>query len=432
MALPSIRRRLSLSLLGVSLAGVLGMAAAVSWVVRHEVQEVMDDTLVESAELLHNTLAWARPAVPAAGLTGSALPSPQHEEHVVWQWLDAQGRVVLHSHRAPEQPLVTGLRSGFMDVTQSWRVHAMPLAFEPGTLLVAQPQLERDEAILDSVRYVVGAAFAIWVACAAWLGWRVRRELQPLVRLSQAVGRFDPIEADSRLQPAERAELAPMHAAIEQLGSRLNERVRREQAFAAHAAHALRTPLSGLVLQLKVAERHSTADGRAALALARSAADRLGRVVSALLALFRSGHELQPRDVDLAALVRELPATGLTVEVGPAPRFRADADLLAAALANLIDNAQRHGARRLHLGVEVEGHTVRLVLQDDGPGIGTERRTALQAALDDPQEQGCGGLGLKMADWVARAHGGRLRLLPCPAGCRIEMTIAVSARGRAP
>jgi nitrogen-specific signal transduction histidine kinase len=54
-------------------------------------------------------------------------------------------------------------------------------------------------------------------------------------------------------------------------------------------------------------------------------------------------------------------------------------------------------------------------LDDDGPGVTPERRAALCAALDAQTYEGVPGLGLTLADLVARAHGGRLRL-PAPAG----------------
>lgn len=421
MMLPSIRRRLSVSLVVVSVVWALAVAAAVGWVVRHEVEEVMDDTMVEAAELLVNTLAWARPVAKAAG--PGELPAPNHEEHMVWQLLDGQGRVMLRSHLAPAAPLVVGLTHGFADVQPSWRVHAMPLGGEPGTLLVAQPVSERDEAVLETTQYAAGAALALGLSCAAWLSLRVSRELKPLDKLSKAVAAYDPMAEPSGLGAPERAELVPMHQAIEGMGRRLGLRVRHERAFAAHAAHALRTPLAGLVAQLSVAERHSTPEGRAALSMARSAADRLRRVVSALLGLFRSGHDLRLAQVDLPALVQQLTPGGLAVEVaqaGPAS-VRADPDLLAAALANLLDNAVRHGAGRVSVQAFASSGTCGLTVTDDGPGIAPDKLQALQAALDHPDENPSGGLGLKMADWVARAHGGRLRLVPVARGCQVEL-----------
>jgi C4-dicarboxylate-specific signal transduction histidine kinase len=55
-------------------------------------------------------------------------------------------------------------------------------------------------------------------------------------------------------------------------------------------------------------------------------------------------------------------------------------------------------------------NTVRL--DDDGPGVAPERHAALCAALDAQAYDGVPGLGLTLADLVARAHGGRLRLPP--------------------
>ena len=80
-----------------------------------------------------------------------------------------------------------------------------------------------------------------------------------------------------------------MHDAISALGERLARRVANERAFSAHAAHALRTPLAGIDTQLAVAQREAPASLQPRLARVREAAGRLTRVVSALLALFRSG-----------------------------------------------------------------------------------------------------------------------------------------------
>jgi C4-dicarboxylate-specific signal transduction histidine kinase len=49
-------------------------------------------------------------------------------------------------------------------------------------------------------------------------------------------------------------------------------------------------------------------------------------------------------------------------------------------------------------------------LHDEGPGVGAEQRHALQAALDAQAYDAVPGLGLTLADLVARAHGGRLSL----------------------
>lgn len=105
----------------------------------------------------------------------------------------------------------------------------------------------------------------------------------------------------------------------------------------------------------------------------------------------------------------------------------ADPDLLAAALANLLDNAVRHGARSVEVGVDApSAGGWRLWVSDDGPGLTPETLQILQATLDHEDYSALSGLGLILTDLIARAHGGRLRLdhgRP-GGGLRVEMTLA--------
>ena len=100
--------------------------------------------------------------------------------------------------------------------------------------------------------------------------------------------------------------------------------------------------------------------------------------------------------------------------------MRADPDLLAAALGNLLDNAQRHGAGRVWIE-PVPGGGLRL--RDDGPGIDPARRERLQSALDRQAYEDGPGLGLMLADRVARAHRGRLDLPPSDRGFVVEISL---------
>jgi two-component system osmolarity sensor histidine kinase EnvZ len=85
------------------------------------------------------------------------------------------------------------------------------------------------------------------------------------------------------------------------------------------------------------------------------------------------------------------------------------------AVDNLISNAVRYGARA-EVSVMLSDKTLRIRVEDDGPGIPENRRqeaarpfTRLDPARN--QDQGGGvGLGLAIATDIARAHGGVLRL----------------------
>jgi signal transduction histidine kinase len=269
------------------------------------------------------------------------------------------------------------------------------------------------------VQSAVLAALSIGLLGHAWLRLRVRRELEPLEGLSERLARHDPLAAPG-LGLAERAELAPVHRAIDELGERLARRVAHERAFASHAAHALRTPLAGMEAQLAVAQREVPPELRPRLQRVRDASGRLQRVVRSLLDLFRVGAELRRSDVDLKALLAHLPVEGLDVHVDAAT-LHADPDLLAAALANLLDNAQRYGARHVQVSLPAPG-TLRL--HDDGRGATPERLADLRAALAAQDYEDHTGLGLMLADLVARAHGGALTLPEVADGFAVELRLA--------
>ena len=199
----------------------------------------------------------------------------------------------------------------------------------------------------------------------------MRQELLPLDRLSARLAGYDPLDATQTLGAAERKELAPVHAAIDQLGHRLAQRVAHERLVAAHAAHALRTPLAGMDAQLAVALRESSPEAQPRLQRVRDASVRLQRVVHSLLELFRLGGEVRRQRVDVKALLAHLPVPQVEVQMQAPVHVDADPDLLAAALLNLLDNAQRHGARRVGVSAPVPG---RLLLRDDGPGAQPQRR----------------------------------------------------------
>lgn len=426
-AVPSIRSRLGLLVLGVALAGALAIAAAVWLAVRSEVDELLDETLQASAEVLGGLLAAGeRDALPEVH---AAAPG----EHFAWQLVGPGGVVLLRSARAPQQAWLPLPTPGFVDAPSGWRLYGLRLAAGERMLYVAQTGGERREAAADVAWAATVSALAVGVVGAWWLRRRVRRELQPLVTLTDAMARYDPLLADAGLPPQTRRELVAVQAAIEQLGRRLAGRIANERAFSAHAAHALRTPLAGIDMQLAVAQKEAPAELQPRLARVREAAARLTRVVAALLALFRSGAEPQCAPVALAPLLARLPHEGLRLQVQPEVVLNADEDLLSAALINLLDNALRHGATTVQVQLIAAAGAMRLRLHDDGRGVAPERRAELADALQRQAYEGRMGLGLMLADLVARAHGGVLRLPQVERGFAAELELpgAPAAAGEA-
>lgn len=412
--LDSIRLRL----LRVCAAGGLLMAVAVSLAamvaVDEEVNELMDDGLAATA-------AHLAPLVMNAEWAGEPMP-PVGEQRFAWAWLDSAGRVARHSGgAAPVWPREAPASdsSHFADA-QDWRLHALPLPHEQGVLWVAQTRSERGEARREVVSFSLMAALAVALMLLPLLAWRAQRELLPLERLSGRLQDFDAERAAPRLlaealEHPEREELRAVQAALAGIARRLDERLQFEREFAAQAAHLLRTPLAGMEAQLAVALKEQP--GLVRLQRVREASQRLQRLVLALLRLFRPDPQLRVEPLDARELLQSLPLGGLQLQPGSACALRADAELLAAALLNLVDNAQRHGASRLWLEQPAADQ---LLLRDDGRGMADDERAQLRRRLlpagASPMPKGENGLGLRLALRVAEVHGGRLELPDTPNG----------------
>lgn len=420
-ALPSIRARLSRALLVGSLMWSLAVSVAVWLVIQHEVTELLDDAQRASAELLAGQLAGhqARTGSLASWPAADALGP---DSTLAWQVV-AHGpegsQVLLASSQAPATAFLPAPSPGFHDV-RDWRVYGIALGSASRMLYFAQTEAERQEAGFEPAFSAGLAAMALSMLAYLWLRTRTGAELVPLQQLASRLDRHDPLAPGATLGAPEREELRPVHQAIDALSERLARRIANERAFTAHAAHALRTPLAGIDAQLAVAQREAPADLQPRLQRVRAAAARLQRVVAALLTLFRSGMELQTVRIDLAGLVQRLPVEGLTVTVEATHAVQADADLLAAALINLLDNAVRHGATQVVVRTPAAG-TLRL--EDDGPGVPDARRAALQAALDAQAYEGVTGLGLMLADMIARSHGGTVLLPPAARGFVVDLVL---------
>ncbi len=421
-ALPSIRKRLTRALLAWSVAWGVTVSAAVWFVVEQEVDELLDDTLQAAAAVLRTPLSQQALTTTRAS-TGDDLDlATTSWGSFAWQVVDYAGnggaRVLLASPLAPPTALQDTATAGIGDVAE-WRVFGTPLNDGRLWLYVAQTQEERREAQIEVAVSAALATLAMALLAHFWLHGQLRHELLPLQRLADRLGdEHDPGVDSSMLGAAERAELEPVHAAIDALAARLTRRLAQERAFTSHAAHALRTPLAGIDAQLAVALREAPRELQPRLQRVRTAASRLQRVVHALLMLFRSGAEPQRQALDVAVIVARLPVDGLTIDVESRQALLADPDLVAAALLNLFDNSLRNGATQVRVTLPEAGV---LRVEDNGPGVSDEQRERLQAALAEQNYEGNTGLGLLLADLVARAHGGGLHLPVSASGFAAEL-----------
>jgi signal transduction histidine kinase len=244
---PSIERRLARTLALWSLFWGLAVGAAIWLAAGGEVDELLDDALQSSADLMAVLVESAVPVNTPSDVTTVPPLLSKAADRFAWQLVHADGRLQARSPLAPAAPWHVRAQPGFSDVP-GWRLLGVSLGEGARTLCVAQSQAERGEAHMDVALGAVLASLALGMVGHVWLRLRVRHELLPLRRLSLALQRWrlGPGDATQALGQPERQELQPVHDALEALAARLATRIANEQAFSAHAAHALRTPLAGL------------------------------------------------------------------------------------------------------------------------------------------------------------------------------------------
>jgi signal transduction histidine kinase len=208
-------------------------------------------------------------------------------------------------------------------------------------------------------------------------------------------------------------------------GGGARERADRQRAdLVATVAHELRTPLSAVkgftTALLRRWERFDDSERREMLAAIRSDADRLARLIADLLDVGRieAGRlDLRRRPVDLAALVERQVAAQLAagaeadfrIECDPAVgALQVDADKVEQVVANLLDNARRHGAGTVTVRLEPCTEGVAITVSDQGRGVPAEQTHLIFQRFWHDDRLGGTGLGLYVARGIVEAHGGTI------------------------
>ena len=205
------------------------------------------------------------------------------------------------------------------------------------------------------------------------------------------------------------------------------------------AAHDLRTPLNRLQAtaenampglapgsaERRVLERvttevehmRSTLDALLRIALAETGT--VGREQVDLSALVASM-------VELYAPVSDERGIGLSSSVAPGAAVQGNRQLLAQALANLLDNALKFTPHGGHVRVQLQGSPSEpeVVVQDDGPGIPADKREIVlgrRVRLDEARNVPGSGLGLSLVAAVTKLHGARLVLDDAGPGLKVSL-----------
>ncbi len=422
----SLRGRLLALLLG-GFVIAWGAVAATSFVdARHEINELFDAQLAESAQLL----------LAQVGHEPDEIEVPErklqhkYQRNLVFQVRDRRGRVVLRSAGAPHDVLGTG-REGFDSQSaggKRWRIYTLTEKHEGVQVSVG----ERDDVRADLARHIaLGMLNPLLYALPAfglliWFG--VGRSLRPLDRLARSVeSRAAENLSGVEMQGAPR-EVVPLVGSLNRLFARLREAFAKERRFTDDAAHELRTPLAAIKTHAQVAlAARDDASRQHSLESIVHGADRAAHLADQLLTLARldgDSENVGGKPADLRRAAAEAAAqlapwaldkrVEVILEEGPDASVRGDAALLGVMLRNLLDNAIRYtpagGTVRLRVASDA-GRPV-CEVEDTGPGIPADDRVRVLERFYrvlGTGEEGS-GLGLSIVRRIAELHGARLDL----------------------
>jgi two-component system OmpR family sensor kinase len=292
-----------------------------------------------------------------------------------------------------------------------------------GRVVVVGTSLEdRDEALSGLVvqLLVVGPAALV---LASLLGYGIAAaSLRPVESMRAEAAAIS--EPGRRLPvPAARDELARLAETLNAMLERLERALERERSFTADASHELRTPLARLQAELELALRRprSAEELERALRSAAAETERLARLAEDLLVLARSDRDGLPlrRAPVPAREVVERFADAVEVEVPEGLTITADRLRLEQALGALVANALDHGRPPIRLTALERDGRVEFHVSDEGPGFPPgllPRAFERFSRADEARTAGGAGLGLAIAEAIARAHGGSAHAANLPGG----------------
>ncbi|BDZ42482.1 two-component sensor histidine kinase [Paraoerskovia sediminicola] len=309
----------------------------------------------------------------------------------------------------------------------------------------------------DVIWFVLGVSSLLALVLALLLGRAVGSEMRRVAddarRLVDSPSASGGGGVAQEKAPPMTAELAHLSAELVETRERLAAARERERAaedarrqVVAFVSHDLRSPLAGIHAASQGLRDGVFPEPGTALDGIESAVGRMARMIDDLAEISRpddtpaaaASPTSSGREVDLAAVVRDVVAHALPVAADAGVQLDADVedgvvvtgdpDDLGRLLDNLVSNAVRssRGAADGHVRVAVAraDGVVRLVVQDTCGGIPEHvRERVLETGYQGDGRVGASGLGLAIVDRVVENHGGTVDVGSTGEGCSVEVRI---------
>lgn len=292
----------------------------------------------------------------------------------------------------------------------------VPKRSEPLIFMAAQDRKPIEKSAAQFGELTIFALILLCGGVIVAVILQVRFGLKPLFALGSEIADVRKGKAP-RLSGRYPREIAPLAQEMNALLDHNQEVLERQRTHVGNLAHALKTPLA------VIASEAETSPGPLAEVAARQASlmrEQIDHHLRRARAAARSqslGERtlVEPALDELARMLERVHLEkGVTIDWG-APSdlaFRGERQDLLEVIGNLLENACKWCKRRVDVSAEPEaGGLLRLVVEDDGPGLPQERRAEVlkRGARLDESAPGS-GLGLSIVDELARAYGGKVEL----------------------
>ncbi|HLU14221.1 MAG TPA: ATP-binding protein [Burkholderiaceae bacterium] len=263
---------------------------------------------------------------------------------------------------------------------------------------------------------------------AAAFSWHITRPLTKLARAADQLAAGNP----QRVTPSGPTETRILSERFNAMLDTLAESNAVQRTLLAGLPHDLKGPLSRMWLRIEMIDDAAFKEGM------RQDVQDMQRMIDQFIGYVRGSdpgsYQFQPMDLHawLTEKVDNWRSAGSDVRLhtsvgGPLP-VQGDSLALGRLIDNLITNALHHGKEPVEINLDADANTIWLRVSDHGPGISaTRRHEALRpfSRLDDARTRtGSVGLGLALAELIAKAHNGTLELASAP-GQGLQVNISL-------
>lgn len=416
----SLQKSLSIGLTaGVTALWLMAVVAS-GLVAQHEMNEVFDSALEETAQRIL-PLAVTDILSREAGTGLQRAPSlKDHDEYLTYLVRDSAGNRLLQSHDVNLNAFGDRPVEGFSS-TASHRIYGASAVSETIFIEVAEPLAHRREAAWESaVALLTPIVFLIPVSLlGTWL--TVRFTLRRVVVFRESIeargaGDLSPVTMEQLPE-----ELEPIALSVNRLLERLRRALDAERSFTANSAHELRTPLATALAQVQRLKAELSESGpRKKAGQVEASLQSLARLSEKLLELAKAegGGVLSEQPQDLIPALHTVVSDYQRREPGriqlelPEVSVNSllDPDAFAILLTNLIENALKHGSSDHPVAVSLTSDgTLRVVNAGEIVAPGDLARLQTRFMRSKTEAVGA-GLGLAIVEAIAAGANIQLHL----------------------